>query len=79
MQGLGRQLMAATSEGLESQGISSLYLWVLENNPARAFYEKLGGTLVGEKPWRNNSYSGTEIAQVCYGWYDIRPLFEGSH
>lgn len=73
-QGLGRRLVSATSQTLIAQGTRSLFLWVLKENPARAFYEKLGGEYLAEKPWQNNQYFGTHIIEVAYGWSDIRTL-----
>jgi len=74
--GLGRALFAAVSRALAAQGGHSLFLWIWDGNPARGFYENLGGVLVGSKPWENNKYFGTEIYQVAYGWRDIRTLFK---
>lgn len=74
--GIGRALFAAVAKALQAKGNNSLFLWVAAKNPARAFYEKLGGELVGEKPWVNNSYFGTRIFEVAYGWHDIRSIFE---
>ena len=47
-QGIGRELLAAMAGELKLQGCLSLMLWVLEKNPARSFYEDLGGRLIGE-------------------------------
>jgi GNAT superfamily N-acetyltransferase len=72
-QGLGILLLSAAAHGLSDQGCRSLFLWVLESNPARSFYEKLGGQLVGIKPWQNNEHFGTAIREFAYGWLDISP------
>lgn len=73
--GLGRALFGAASLALAIQGARSLFLWVWEGNPARVFYENLGGEWAGRKAWENNAAFGTEIYQVAYGWRDIRTLF----
>lgn len=73
--GIGRRLFAAVSEELAAHGRRSLFLWMLADNPARGFYEKLGGKYVGEKAWQNNAYFGTKISEVAYGWLDIKELF----
>lgn len=73
-QDVGRQLVAAVSSALYAQGCQSLFLWVLADNPARAFYEKLGGVLVGKKPWENNEYFKLDIYEMAYGWPDIHKL-----
>jgi ribosomal protein S18 acetylase RimI-like enzyme len=73
---LGRRLMASVSRDLASQGCASLFLWVLEGNPARAFYEKLGGVLLTQKPWENNAEFSVTVHEVACGWPDIRQLFD---
>ena len=73
-QGLGKQLFAAVSSELERLGSKSLFLWVLADNPARSFYEKLGGLIISEKAWQNNGYFNTNIDEVAYGWLDIKSL-----
>ncbi len=73
-QNIGRGLVAAVSRTLADQGCRSLFLWVLADNPARAFYETLGGTLIGTKPWENNADFGRDIHEMAYGWPDIRVL-----
>lgn len=70
-QGVGTQLVAATVRELERCQCVSLCLWVLERNPARLFYEKLGGKEVGRRPWVNNEYFGTRVVEVEYGWPDV--------
>jgi hypothetical protein len=47
-----------------------MIIWALkENRRARAFYEAMGGVLVGEK---TITIGGAELADVAYGWPDIR-------
>jgi ribosomal protein S18 acetylase RimI-like enzyme len=44
-QRIGAQLMHAMAKALETNGFAAAGLWVLEKNlPARAFYERIGGT-----------------------------------
>ncbi|MEO3868974.1 GNAT family N-acetyltransferase [Nonomuraea sp. B12E4] len=46
--GMGRALMAASTEEMSSSGHSQVGLWVLADNPrARRFYERFGFTLSG--------------------------------
>jgi GNAT superfamily N-acetyltransferase len=77
--GVGCRLFAAVSRELKGQGCNSLFLWTLALNPARSFYEKRGGLLVGEKPWQNNEYFDTDLYEVAYGWPDIQSLLKDSH
>jgi GNAT superfamily N-acetyltransferase len=70
--GSGRQLVAMIAEQLRQQGCSALMLWVLAANPARSFYERLGGKLVGER--RVNLGEDVTAVEVAYGWPDIQSL-----
>jgi GNAT superfamily N-acetyltransferase len=45
--GLGRQLFDAVRSRLVRDGFDSMLLWVLDRNPACAFYERMGGSRVG--------------------------------
>ena len=74
LQGVGRQLIAATAEQLKQKGCVSLLVWTLEKNPARGLYERLGGYLVGEKEWGGNDEFGIDVKEVAYGWLDIEQL-----
>lgn len=66
--GLGRSIMAATAQLLTDRGQSALSLWVLRGNaPARAFYARLGGEMVGEK-------TDEGLVEVAYGWRDLSRL-----
>jgi L-amino acid N-acyltransferase YncA len=69
--GLGRLLVKATAEGLLTLGIDNMLVWVLSRNPARRFYEKLGGVYLRDKP---AEIGGTTLQESAYGWNDIHPL-----
>jgi GNAT superfamily N-acetyltransferase len=71
--GIGKQLIAAVAKELKRQGCSSLMVWVLEKNPARSFYEHLGGQLIGKQTivLGPGDAGATEVA---YGWSSIDPL-----
>lgn len=80
-QRVGTHLFSVACASLQQQGCASLFLWVLEANPARQFYQKLGGQRFNRKPWPNNAYYGTDIYEVAYGWESMQPLLaltEGS-
>jgi ribosomal protein S18 acetylase RimI-like enzyme len=51
---------------LESRGCRAIMLCVLEANPARAFYERLGAIRLEGRKLTVNAY------EVAYGWPDIR-------
>jgi ribosomal protein S18 acetylase RimI-like enzyme len=67
--GIGRDLVQACGRHLAGQGMESLIVWVLKENPHRDFYRRLGGVLVGEK---KIELGGAVLAEVAYEWSDIR-------
>ena len=66
--GAGRALVAAVAEALEAQCCQSLMLWVLADNPARRFYERLGGHLLDE------TQTTLGAVEVAYGWPELKGL-----
>jgi ribosomal protein S18 acetylase RimI-like enzyme len=73
-QGIGHQLIMAVARHLKQLGCTSLMLWVLEENPARALYERLGGQVIGDRDWGGNDQFGVEVKEVAYGWSNIERL-----
>jgi ribosomal protein S18 acetylase RimI-like enzyme len=70
--GIGRQLMAVSARHLMDQGFGAAMLWALEaNGRARAFYEALGGQLIGRK---TKDIADTPQIEVAYGWPDLTML-----
>lgn len=69
--GLGRRLTQALVEGLLSDGIHTMLVWVLADNPSRRFYEALGGQELRTKPIE---IGGVTLEEVAYGWRDISEL-----
>lgn len=73
-QGLGRALVCACADRLLAAGRASMLAWVLrDNDPARRFYERVGGVVVGEKI---EMMDGSPLPEVAYGWRDLRLLVE---
>ena len=72
-QGIGRRLFQAVVSRLANRGLPSLLIWVLADNPSRAFYERLGGKLVRSQPIE---IEGEAFQEVAYGWEDTGPLLE---
>ena len=70
-QGIGRQLMLTFVERLLQSGVTSMLLWVLADNPARKFYEAMGGQAIQSQPFE---IGGVELQEVAYGWRDIRKV-----
>lgn len=72
--GIGRQLMAAGTQQLQARGFHTAMLWVLEENGrARAFYEALGGEVIGRK---SVVIGETPVIEVAYGWSDVKILLQ---
>lgn len=69
--GLGRRLVTASADLLLQASIDSLLVWVLTDNPACRFYEKLGG-----RPIRAQQIDigGVAFDEVAYGWNDLQRL-----
>ena len=53
---------------LNAQGCDTAVLWMLADNPARFFYEGLGGVMVGE---RTDTMAGQDVDEVAYAWRDL--------
>ncbi len=67
-QGLGRRLLDALLRQLQADGCDTAILWMLADNPARFFYEGLGGAPVGR---RADRMAGTAVEEVAYAWRDL--------
>jgi ribosomal protein S18 acetylase RimI-like enzyme len=67
-QGIGRSLLLVMFRRLVGQGHSSAVIWVLRDNPARFFYQRLGGQEVRRKLL---PFNGTKVAASGYGWRDL--------
>jgi len=68
---IGTALVAALADWLLKQGHRSMLVWVLAGNPARQFYEKLGGRQVGSQ---SIDIGGATLQEVAFGWNDLAPL-----
>jgi ribosomal protein S18 acetylase RimI-like enzyme len=72
-QGLGRQLLLALFARLVHCGHRSALIWVVRANPARFFYERLGGKLVLN---RSIPLGGEPVEAVGFGWRDLSALLD---
>lgn len=70
-QGIGRRLMLTFVKRLLQNGITSMLLWVFEDNPSRKFYEAMGGQAIQSQPME---IGGVTMNEVAYGWRDIRNI-----
>ena len=66
--GIGRRLLLAMFARLVAQGHCSVVIWVLRENPARFFYQRLGGKEVRQKLL---PFNGEKLAASGYGWRDL--------
>lgn len=72
--GAGRELLLALFARLLNCGLGSALVWVVRANPARYFYERLGGRLALHRPI---PVGGTMVEAVAYGWRDVAAAIEG--
>jgi ribosomal protein S18 acetylase RimI-like enzyme len=64
--GFGRELLRASVAGLRELGLDDMIIWVLrDNQPARSFYERLGGVYVRAQPI---TIGPATLEEVSYGW-----------
>ncbi len=68
-QGLGGALLRRAFSALDVRGRTGAIIWVLEANPSRFFYERMGGRRVAR---RTERFAGADLAEVAYGWIDLR-------
>ena len=66
--GNGRRLLGTLFSALSAAGCRSALVWVLANNPARFFYEAMGGTLIAT---REEPFHGVVLSECAYGWSDL--------
>jgi ribosomal protein S18 acetylase RimI-like enzyme len=67
-QGAGRALVLALFSRLVASGHGSALVWVIRANPARYFYERLGGKQVMHRPI---PVGGQPVDAVAYGWREL--------
>jgi GNAT superfamily N-acetyltransferase len=72
--GIGGRLFAEAAKGLLELGSSSMLVWVLKDNPAREFYEHLGGVYLREKPIEIGS---RQLIETAYGWRELKNFRRG--
>ncbi len=63
--GLGAQLLESALANLSRAGYSAVMLWVLADNSACKFYERMGGQQISE---RTQDFGGKTLREVAYGW-----------
>jgi ribosomal protein S18 acetylase RimI-like enzyme len=66
--GFGRALLRGAFGALSKQRHESCIIWAHAKNPARFFYEAVGGKLVAE---RTTNLMGIPVAEIAFGWRDL--------
>ena len=68
---IGRRLVSAVASSLLVEGFSSMLVWVLEQNPAVLFYERLGAQRVGVKAVE---IGGASLCEIAFGWSELKHI-----
>jgi L-amino acid N-acyltransferase YncA len=66
--GIGSILFNTVRRSLRDRGHQSMYVWVLEANPFRSFYERMGGH---QLTTASIEIAGVSLAEVSYGWRNL--------
>ena len=65
--GIGRGLIRTAFEDLMARGLFPAVIWALEENPACAFYRRIGGVEVGRK---TTEIGGRVLVELGFGYSD---------
>lgn len=68
-QGIGTRLFSTVAQTLNEAGTGGMMVWVLDANPYRRFYERMGGRLLDTV--RTIDIGGQPFAEAAYGWSDL--------
>jgi ribosomal protein S18 acetylase RimI-like enzyme len=69
---IGTELVKLVVKYFKLNNIDSMITWVLKKNPSRRFYEKLGGTILGEQ---SIEIGGIRYTEIAYGWKNMKNTF----
>ena len=69
--GIGRALVGTLAASLLANGYTDMIVWVLEQNPAVSFYEKLGARRLSGK---EIEIGGALLSELALGWSDLRRM-----
>jgi len=72
--GTGRALLCGCFDMMREAEYSSCLIWAHAKNPARFFYEKLGGRLVAERTAR---MMGDLVPEAAFGWKKLTLAHSG--
>lgn len=71
--GIGKQLLKALFQRYVIEDVKSVFLWTLQENPSRLFYEKMGGNMIRK---RIINRGGKDLVQIGYAWNNISDYFQ---
>ena len=63
--GIGRTLLGGAFSALAERGHARCVIWAHAKNPARFFYEAMGGKLIAE---RTTAMMSVPVPEVAFGW-----------
>ncbi|MFH0347712.1 GNAT family N-acetyltransferase [Bacillus vallismortis] len=69
--GAGRALLAKGAEFLLHQGFSSMFVWVIEQNPSITFYQSYSPEREAEDSFE---IAGERLKEIGFGWPDLSAL-----
>jgi len=68
---IGSDLVRELSRSLTASGFSSMHVWVLEKNPSKAFYLRMGAHYAASK---QIEIAGAAFVEEAYVWPDLKAL-----
>ena len=66
--GIGRKLVMPLTEVFKKEGIHSMIVLVLEENPSKYFYESLGAIEIDRL---SDTIAEKEVIELVYGWKNV--------
>jgi GNAT superfamily N-acetyltransferase len=69
--GIGTRLFFDVAAGLTRRGMLPFLLWVFPENPATAFYARMGGTPIVTQQFE---LGGKQMNETAYAWDDVSAL-----
>lgn len=72
--GIGSALVREVMKRLRAQDIPNMIMWMLKDNPNRAFAERLGGVNVASKKYQ---IGNQDLEAIAYAWKDFTEILEG--
>jgi GNAT superfamily N-acetyltransferase len=73
--GVGRALLEGAFAALAERGYARCVVWAHARNPARFFYEAMGGKLIAE---RTTALGGVPVPEIAFGWPTLVRAATGS-